>query len=132
MAAGLLCPTQHRYLIGSVREMEYQLEIQQGDTFAEQLDLRGADGLPIDLTGATARMQLRPYPSSPTVVIELSTVNGRLSIQPAGVIIMMLTASDTALLQPGAGVYDMKLTYANGIVDTIIEGRYVIDPQVTR
>lgn len=112
--------------------MELALTIQQGDTYA--LDILWTDDVtqqPVDLTGASARMQMRSFYSSPAVVQEL-TVGAGITIDPAGRITLLLSAVQTAALEAASGVYDLEVTFLSGVVKKVIQGRYTVNPEVTR
>jgi hypothetical protein len=44
----------------------------------------------------------------------------------------MITAAQTSALKAGTYVYDLELEAPNGEVIRLIEGRFVITPEVTR
>lgn len=110
---------------------QYNLTVEQGSTFNLTLVYKDQRGYVIDLTGYSARMQMRSSVNSSTVALELTTANGRISIDgTSGKITLSIAAADTAGLS-GAGVYDLELV--NGlIVQRILEGSYTISPEVTR
>ena len=91
----------------------YDITVEQGSTFN------------LTLTYKDQRV------SSNTVALDLTTANGRISIDgTAGKISLLIAAADTAGLS-GTGVYDLELV--NGaIVQRILEGSYTISPEVTR
>lgn len=109
----------------------YDITVEQGSTFNLSLVYKDQRGYVIDLSGYSAKMQMRPSVSSSTVAMELSTANGRIAIEgTSGKITLQITAADTATLS-GSGVYDLELS--NGaIVQRILEGSYTVSPEVTR
>lgn len=109
----------------------YDITVEQGSTFNLTLTYKDQRGYVIDLTGYSARMQMRSAVTSNTVAMELTTANGRIAIDPLlGKITLQIAAADTATLS-GTGVYDLELV--NGaIVQRILEGSYTISPEVTR
>ncbi|GGX11080.1 hypothetical protein GCM10007242_16400 [Pigmentiphaga litoralis] len=111
---------------------ERLLRIQQGDTWALEILLQDEQDQPVDLTGATAKMQLRPFPSSAVLVAELSTENERIKIEQAGKIILSLSAEVTAALPVRSGVYDLEVKLSTGVVTKIIGGSYQVLAEVTR
>jgi hypothetical protein len=109
--------------------------IEQGATYVHNLLWRAPDKTtPINLTNVSAKMQVRTTLESPTVVIELSTDNGRLSIDgPAGKIHLEITNEDTANLVPVKdAVYDLEIYHINGTVTRLVEGKLSIKAEVTR
>jgi hypothetical protein len=112
---------------------ELNLTIEQGATFLLTLIYQDDTGAPANLTGYTARMKLRKNSHSGQVAIELTTENGRISINGvAGQINLTISATETAALSDHEiGVYDLELV--NGeIVERLVEGSYTISPEVTR
>jgi len=108
------------------------LECEQGATFSRILVLKDSAGAVIDITGATADMQVRETVNAADVLVELSTTNGRIVVDgPNGKLTLTISASDTASLTLN-GVYDLKVTFLSGTVDRILEGEFVVDPQVTQ
>lgn len=91
------------------------------------------NGVAVDLTDYTAKMQVRTSPSDPSVLVELSTVNGRITLTPAsGRITLTLFASTTTSLTPGQYVYDLELTAPDGTVTRLLQGGFVVIAQVTQ
>jgi hypothetical protein len=105
------------------------LEINAGSTLAETYTY-AIDGVPVNFTGATARMQLRRNALG-AALMELTTQNGKLTLSSVGVVTINLTAVETAALS-GKGVYDLEVVYANGTVQRLIEGAFIVYPEVTR
>ena len=91
------------------------------------------DNLPVDLTGYTADMQVRKFVDSTSVLVELSTANGRITINGAlGQINLTLTAAQTAALSPADSyVYDLNLTSPSGYVYKILQGTFILNASVT-
>jgi adenine-specific DNA-methyltransferase len=93
-------------------------------------DPRGA-WASVDMTGMTARMQLRRTYNSPSPLISLTTENGRIAINVAqGSITLNITAADTTMLT-GSGVYDLELVNST-VVNRILEGSYSVCAEVTK
>lgn len=107
------------------------LNIEQGSTFTLIMLYEDEAGAPIDLTGMTARMQLRRQFASDAVLLSLTTENARITLTPStGEIALFIDAPDTALLT-GSGVYDLELV--NGpVVNRLLQGTFKICNEVTR
>lgn len=105
-----------------------ELHIDAGSTFSTEVTVRDANGLVINLTNYTARAQLRKSYYSTTATdftIEIP--------QPVtGILMISLTASNTANIKPGRYVYDVELQSNTGIVTRIFEGIATISPNVTK
>lgn len=110
------------------------LVIYQGATFKKVVRLTDSTPAAIDLTGATARMQIRAALADETALIELTEANGRALVTDAenGKITLLITAEDTAALDFTKGVYDMEIEYSDGTVDRVLEGKVKLSKEVTR
>jgi len=107
------------------------LTIEQGSTFNLVMTYEDENGDPINLTGMTARMQLRRQALSQSALISLTTENGRISLGGInGVITLNINANDTEYLT-GSGVYDLELVNGS-TVNRLLEGSFKICDEVTR
>lgn len=89
----------------------------------------GAAPAPVDLTGYTAAMQIRPYPGSDTILYDASadiTLGG-----PLGTVTLEIPASATAAFTWWTGVYDLLLTDPTGFVTRLLSGSVSVCPGVT-
>lgn len=89
----------------------------------------------MNLTGYTARMQIRASHMNETVLADLTSVNGGLTITPLmGKIDRHLTAAktQTIVLTNTPAVYDLELVASNGEVTRLVQGSVFISPEVTR
>lgn len=104
----------------------------QGATFVREVVWQESDGTPINLTGRGGRMQVRATVDAEEVLVELTHENGRLSLQDeTGVIEMHIDAATTAALPAGRHRYDLEILTGE-TVDRILQGAFVVDPEVTR
>ena len=111
----------------------HNFTIEQGTTLMKPFIWKDSDGVPVDLTGYTAKMQVRQSPQSGTVLLELSTSNGRITLGgAAGTITLVLTAATTAAIAWRRGVYDIELTSGDGTVTRLLEGEIQVSKEVTR
>lgn len=110
----------------------YNITLDQGATYSTQLTYKDSAGALIDLTGYTARMQVRIQVDSASTVLDLTTENGRIILGgAAGTINLTVDAVTTAALTAGQYVYDLELV--NGaVVDRLIMGTFLVRPEVTR
>ena len=110
----------------------YDLLIEQGATFSQLVTYKES-GVAVNLTGYTARMQVRSTLESATSVVELTTANGRIALGgAAGTITLTISATDSAALTAGRGVYDLELVSGSGIVTRLLQGVATISRNVTR
>lgn len=109
---------------------QYDFRADQGSTLSKVFTYQDSTGTPVDLTGYSARMQLRTEPDSTTVILELTTGNGRISLGGvAGTITLDVLATDMTFY--GTYVYDLELVTGT-TVTSLIYGQIVIRPEVTR
>jgi hypothetical protein len=111
----------------------YNLIIEQGATFRRSFAIK-ENGVAVDLSGHTARMQIRETVSSSTTLLEASTSNGRITITGAtGTVLVQISATDTAALTFARGVYDLLVTRtSDGYVTRHVQGDVRLDLGVTR
>jgi len=92
-----------------------------------------ADGANVNLTGYTARAQIRPSAASATTTLSLTTENSRIALGgSAGTITLSISATDTAAIAAGRYVYDLELVSAGGIVTRLLQGIVTVSANVTR
>ena len=110
----------------------YDLFIEQGAAFTKQFIWKDSTGTPVNLTTYSARMQIRPSVSSDTILVELTTANGRIALGgAAGTITLNLGATVTDALTRG-GVYDLELYQTADAVTRFAEGSVEVSKEVTR
>ena len=94
-----------------------------------------AAGVPVDLTGCTARMQVRPEIESSDVLLELTTENGGIVLGgTTGTVDLWVGATETTDFTWESGVWSLVIQYAAGpdYVDRLIEGSISVSPEGTR
>ena len=110
----------------------YKIVCDQGATFERLLTIEESSGDPMNLTGFTARMQVRPEIESTDVLVELTTENGRLVLGgAAGTISMSLSPVVTATIDRD-GFYDLEIISSGGAVHRVLRGRFLVNLEVTR
>jgi hypothetical protein len=111
----------------------YDIHCEQGATFHRRLTWRDADGDPINLTGYTARMQVRRRSGDQGVVLELTTENDRITLgDAAGTIDLDVDADVMAAVEANLHRYDLELESPGGQVTRLLQGSFNVDPEVTR
>lgn len=110
----------------------HNIEIEQGATWSLLLRYRTEPDTPVDLTGATARMQVRATYESDVALISLTTENGRISIaEQSGEIALSIEATATEALPAGLYVYDVEVVRGASVA-RLLAGRAKVSPEVTR
>lgn len=116
----------------------YNITCDQGSTFVRTFVVEYQDVVdpslyhPYDLTGFSARMQIRRDPESTTVLAELTTANGGISVDESeGTVTVSLTAGQTAAITR-SGVYDIEIVSPSTEVHKIVRGAFNLNLEVTR
>lgn len=111
----------------------YNITIEQGVTTQIDFQWKDAAGVPINLTGYSARMQVRPSLTSPDILLDCTTANSKLVITAGtGIISLRLSATETAALTVEAGVYDLEVVDGSNKVTRLLQGAYALSKEVTR
>jgi hypothetical protein len=98
----------------------------KGQTFNQNLYFKHSGEI-IDLTGKTAKAQIRHFKNDPDLAAEFRAV-----VYPEyGKVALNLSADETAALMPGIYVYDLKMTDENDIVKYWVEGTFSVRGRVT-
>lgn len=121
----------------------YSFTIDQGATIQFEVIYADSNNVPVDLTGYTAKMQLRPSPGSETLYATLSTTispNGSglyvtgLPDNPkpesSGSIGVVMSAALTSTFDFGDASYDLEIT-SGSYVARVIEGKIRLNKEVT-
>lgn len=110
---------------------KYNMVCPQGATFTKQLTYT-IDEEPVDLTTYTARMQVREKYTSKTFVINLTTENGGIVLgDESGTINLYISNATTTDVPSKEYVYDLELV-SSGEVYRLLEGKFIVTPEVTR
>lgn len=109
----------------------YNIKAEQGSTFNLQFVVR-TDGVPWNLSTYTARMQVRAFTTATDKLIDLTTENGGITVNASGQVNITHSASAMATVPEGKHYYDIELVSAGNEVTRILEGRFVVTPEVSR
>jgi hypothetical protein len=108
----------------------YDLYIEKGTTFRRVFNLSNDDDSVVDLTGYSARLQVREKATDDD---PLATWTPQLTIdEEAGEITLLLTDVQTAALEFNKGVYDLEIESAGGETSRLLEGAVTCSDEVTR
>ena len=110
----------------------YNILSDQGSTFARTLVYKDSNGTPIDLSGYTAKMEIRPTIGSSTLLLTLSTANGRITLGGAAGTITLNVASGDMGFDPGSYAYDLEVTSGGGVTTRVVMGQFVQRGEVTK
>jgi hypothetical protein len=88
---------------------------------------------PVNLTGYTARMQIRAKLADTTTLAEYTTENGKIQIDTINYgIAILVDATTTAGYSFSSGVYSLELISPTGIVTQLCAGTITLIKEVTR
>ena len=114
---------------GDLRPAQYNVKIWRNDSWAQTFALL-ADTTPIDLSGCTILIQVRPTPSSASVVLELTTDDSSIGI--GGVDSNQITLNKIVGVAAGTYVYDMNVTFPSGEVKTYLWGNFIVTEDISK
>jgi hypothetical protein len=115
----------------------WNITIDKGITFERTLiwqDVSSGSPVPINLTGYSAMMQIRPYAGAPDadILITLSTMSGITLGGALGTIKITIPATNTAAFPSDyKGEFDLVLVSPSYKVDKIVRGDVTISPSCT-
>lgn len=122
----------------SIRTQTHNIEIKQGTDFGLVIRIKGADGLPEDITGRTFRGMIRKTYEDETAAATFQfTLRDQTQEENKGMVDMKLP--NTALAQADLKlsckanyVYDVEQVYPSGQVKMVMMGEASIYPEATR
>lgn len=106
------------------------LDCYQGASFDYTLTWK-TNGTAVNLTGYSARMQVRQTADATATVLSISNGSGITLGGTAGTVLLEASATTTAALTAGQYVYDLELV-SGSYVTRLVEGNFVIYSEVTR
>lgn len=110
----------------------YDFAIEQGATLSKSIQVLNADDQPIDLTQAQPRLQARADYGT-DLLLDCNPTNGKLTVANAaqGLLLLTVSAAETALMVWSSAVYDLEIEYQGGAVQRLLQGRISISREVT-
>lgn len=105
--------------------------IDQGSQYLGELLVDGGDGLPYDITGFSARGQIRKTYKSKVA----TSFSIEIKDPTSGILYITLTGQQTAALKRGRHVYDIEIYTDDSPENKIIrvsEGQVHVTPRVTQ
>lgn len=108
----------------------YEITCYQGATYTKSWNFK-LDGVNIDWTGYTAKMQVRQYKNlNDTAVLTLQTGSGIAALTSNGNVAITITATQSGAITAGNYYYDIELT-SGSVVERVLQGKFVVVGQVT-
>jgi hypothetical protein len=106
----------------------YNFTLEQGSTFSRVITVQ-ENSAAMDLSGYTARMQMRSTHDSSTVTLSFTA---SVTDATGGQITLSSSATTTAGIEEGIYVYDLEIESSAGTVTRLMEGQVTVTPEVTR
>ena len=107
-------------------------EVDQNATFSFIVEYKDNDGLPIDLTGSTAKMQVRDTKGGSKLAFSLTSPAGGITITPLlGKVTIKMTPTQTNKLFYPKSSYDIMVTDSNANKIKLLEGFITLSRSVT-
>jgi hypothetical protein len=107
-------------------------EVDQNTTFSFIVEYKDNNGLPIDLTGATAKMQVRDTKGGSKLAFTLTSPAGGITITPLlGKLTIKMTPTQTSKLFYPKSSYDIMITDSNTNKIKVLEGFLTLSRSVT-
>ena len=121
----------------------YDIVLEQGTTFDLPINYSNPDGSAIDLSGYSARMQVREAPHSELFVEFNSglTSNGFILMTGSaedredsanGTLRVYMTAANSSILPRFRGRDDLELNDHTGYTIRLLEGQFTVEPEITK
>lgn len=121
---------------------KYNLLIEQGATYQVELQYKDSNGIPVDLTGYSGKLQIRPSIGSPTAYLCLSSslnadgtglnFSGSYGNNSpvSGTIGVYISAITSSMLTFNTGVYDLEIQ-SGSFVTRLLQGNVQLSKEVT-
>jgi hypothetical protein len=107
-------------------------EVDQNATFSFIVEYKDNNGLPIDLTGSTAKMQVRDTKGGSKLAFSLTSPAGGITITPLlGKLTIKMTPTQTNKLFYPKSSYDIMVTDSNANKIKLLEGFITLSRSVT-
>ena len=112
----------------------FDIVVEQGAKYERIFSWDDLNSTPIDMTGWTARMQIRSVITSDVVLADLSTENGGITLNYGGIglVRLLIRTKETSKFDWSAGVYDLEVYDLDFECYRLLKGKIKVDPQVTR
>ena len=107
-------------------------EVDQNATFSFIVEYKDNTGVPIDLTGSTAKMQVRDTKGGSKLAFSLTSPSGGIVITPLlGKLTIKMTPTQTNKLFYPKSSYDIMVTDSNANKIKLLEGFITLSRSVT-
>lgn len=104
----------------------YKFTIEQGVTFQKTVAWKDENGNSIDMTGMTARSEIRTRDG-----VLIATLADDVAGLSTGVIVLALTDLQTEALDFDTAVYDLEISHSGQVIKRLLKGQVTLDRAVT-
>lgn len=111
-----------------LRPSNVPIKVWRNDTLALNFEL-SADGVPIDLSNANVRLQIRPDYGSNTLTLALTEADG-LTVSGTNHNVIELRKNIT--IASGQYVYDLEAVFTDGTTKTYVKGDLIVSEDSTK
>jgi len=112
----------------------YDFTVKKGDTWAQVLTFRDGYQTPLNVTGCTARMDIKAAQTDSTSILSLTTAgtSANMTLGGAlGTLTISVAASVTSAITNDTGLYDLQIASSTGATTTFLEGKVTFIDQYT-
>lgn len=110
----------------------YDISAFQGADYAVTFTYNDSTGAPVNLTGATARMQVRKYPESQYPLITLANGSGITLGGALGTVAVAIAGASLTAVPSGKMYYDIEIVTSSGAIVKLISGLFTLGAEITR
>lgn len=107
----------------------YNIVADQGATWNFNFTV-DTDGTPWNLTGYSLAMMVKESTAVTTPYLDLPT-DGTVTLNSSGQVSITVNATKMGSIPAGRWYYDLELTSGGGEVTRLLEGRFIVNAQVT-
>lgn len=109
----------------------YTIKIDQGSDFSLVVEWKDPAGAPINMTGFSAKMDIRDRAGDPDLIDSFSVGSGLTITGAAGRVTLSITASESSAWDFDRAVYDLEVTSGGGAKTRLIQGAVLLSREVT-
>ena len=112
--------------------IQKNFEVDQNTTFTFIVEYKDDSGNPINLTGASAKLQVRDTKGGSRLAFTLTSPASGITIDPAlGKLTIRMTPTQTNKIFYPKSSYDLMLTDSNAVKTKLLEGFLTLNRSVT-
>ena len=110
----------------------YDISADQGSDLDTIITYTNDSAVPVNLTGCSARMQVRKFSGSSVPWLNLTSSSGITLGGAAGTIRIVVSAAALSAVPADTYAYDIELVDTAQVVLKILSGEFVVNAEVTR